>query len=353
MTLEQLEEEAVNKTEALVGGWTENPTGLSRQLLKNYQNAYKVMDEKIKNIHTKYLSGVKPEDYYSEISKNNRLTKLEKETSTAYTTAARKAGTDQAEISKLSYTNIFYMNMFALNWFLFSKDKGYYKKINQSAMDVSVTGTSKTWKSISPQARKELSAFLPKHGSLPETLFANSRKDQIKLKQIIDQALRNGDSYTRTTNAVKDLLNTTANNAMRIVRTESARNMNAGAYNNTLNALSAGVDIKRLYLAVHDKRTRQQSASMDGQEVPPDKPFVYPNGATAYIVGNSGVARYDINDRCRAIDVLEGYPPEQRTGRSPFPDADGKYVSTTTSFRLFDDWMKFHGVKYNKSGRIV
>ena len=66
------------------------------------------------------------------------------------------------------------------------------------------------------------------------------------------------------------------------------------------------------------------------------------------IIGNSGVARYDINERGRSIDIVPGTPPGRRTGRDP---ATGKIETAT--FKNMDDWMDQHNLTFNKSGRIV
>ena len=66
------------------------------------------------------------------------------------------------------------------------------------------------------------------------------------------------------------------------------------------------------------------------------------------ILGNPGVAAYDINERGRSIDIVPGTKPGQRTGRDP---ATGHPAEAT--FKNFDDWMKKNDLKYNKSGRIV
>jgi hypothetical protein len=73
------------------------------------------------------------------------------------------------------------------------------------------------------------------------------------------------------------------------------------------------------------------------------------------IIGNSGVAKFDINERGRSIDIVPGTPPGRRTGRSPVedPPGSGKFPILEASFKNMDDWMKQHNLTFNKSGRIV
>lgn len=354
MTLEQLEKEARKRTEDLIGAWPSSPgakyipKGQTKKLLSAYQTAFSEIDEKLKAIHVKFLSGVKPEDYYNEILKYNRFETLRNQIAQAYVEAARKAGVAQVEISKTAISNLYYHNMYAVNWFSGLDNKEYFVVLNPKIIEVSVFGTPKAWEGITKSARARLLPYQPQHGTLTATLLSNKDKDLIKINQTITQALIQGKSYTKTSQEIKSILNTTANNAVRIARTEGARNMNAGAYSNSLDAIKAGVDLKRRYLATLDTRTRPQSGSMDGQEVAPDKPFVYPNGARAFIVGNSGVAKYDINDRCTSIDVLEESPPTLRRGRNP---VTGK--NEVTSYKDFNQWMDDKKLKYNDAGRMV
>jgi hypothetical protein len=355
MTLNELEKESRKRTEDLIGAWAKVPgekyvpRGQTKRLLSSYQQAFKEIDAQIKEIHLKLLSGIPQADYYNEMVKYGRFESLQKQIATAYSTAAKQAGLAQVEISKTAISNVYYQNMYSVNWFSGLEKKEYFAVLNTKAVEVSVFGTPKVWAGIEKSAREGLLAYQPQHGTLLETLTSNKVKDLSKLRQITTQALIQGKSYTKTAKEIKDLLDITMNNAVRIARTESGRNMNAGSYANTLEAVNAGVELKRRYIAAFGLGTRQQSGSMDGQEVPPDKPFVYPNGKTvSFIVGNSGVAKYDVNDRCTAIDVLEEFPPDQRKAKNP---TTGEIEEAT--YKDFDQWMDAKKLKYNKSGRIV
>jgi trigger factor len=66
MTLQQMQDEALNRMETIVGAWTDKPTGQSKGLVDAYRTAYKDIDSDLKAVHNKILSGVKPEDYFNE-----------------------------------------------------------------------------------------------------------------------------------------------------------------------------------------------------------------------------------------------------------------------------------------------
>lgn len=351
LKLSKLEEISDERTRAVLGAWTEKPTSQTKVITDQYKKAYKDITADLKKAYDK-LSGISPDDagYYNALIKYGRLESLQKQIAKLYSDSARKAGLAQVELSKTGMSNTYYQNMYSVSWFNTTQSE-FFVPLDDKALDVAVFGTDEIWASINKSTKLVMTPLLPKHGTLINTLRSNRDKDLMKLKQVLIESLRNGDSYTKTASKIKDILNTSANNAIRIARTEGNRTLNAGSYWNSVAASEAGIGIQRMYIAVHDSRTRMQSASMDGQTKAIDKPFVYPNGATSFTPGNSGVAKYDINDRCRAIDIVDGVSPEARTGRVPVGENKGE--REVTSFELFGDWMKRHGVKYNKSGRIV
>lgn len=348
MTLKQMQNEASKRIDTIIGIATDKPTNLTKQLLDNYSKAYKSITGELKDIYAKFLTGVKPENYYNEIIKYQRLSNILKQVSDEYTAAAKVAGLEQIKISKLAISNQYYSNQYAVNWFSGTKGKTFYTPINKNAVDVSVYGTEKIWAELSAKQREQLKPLLPKHGTLADVLRNNSTKDLTKLKQIITQAMITGQPYTKTAAEIKKLLNTTANNALRIVRTETIRNQNSGAYLNTLAAIDKGISLKRMAVETLDGRTRPQSAAIDGQIVGADQPFIYPGGLKVMIIGNSGVAEYDINDRGRSIDLVEGLEPDERSGVNPVTGE-----KEIASYINFQEWADDMGLKINDYGQIV
>ncbi len=355
-TLQELQETAKSRTEAVIGAWPDppeavyHPKGQTKKLLENYQKAYNDIDKQIKDAYTKYLIGVDPKDlgYYNEMLKFDRLTKLQKQIAKAYNNAALKAGFSQAEISKTGISNEFYQDMYGVNWFTGSKESQYYSILNPKTIEASVYSTPKIWKSIRPSMRERFQAYFAKHGNLPTTLKTARTKDLVKLNQAITQALINGDSPQVLSKEIKTILNTTASNAVRIARTEGIRNMNSGSYANTQAALNAGVDVGREVIEVMDGRTRSQSAQINGQKQPGVKPFNYPGGLKVDIIGNSGVAEWDINERGSSTDYVVGNDANNTKGINP---VTGKH--STADMRDFNNWMTDNDLKYSDTGRII
>jgi hypothetical protein len=376
-TLEQLQEIATERTEALIGAWNWDkagnpvPIGISKQITDQYKKAYLDINKSLEAIRKKFLAGVKPEDYYNEIVKFNRLSSLKSQIATIYNEAAGKAGLLQVESSTLAISNKYYENMYAVNWFSADAFKGvndfqYFAILNKATIESSVLGTPKVWNSLSKAQKKALKPLFPKHGTLIKTLNDNRVKDLLKLQEVITQGLLKGRSSVKTAKDlqkvfkdiatdVKERMEVSASNALRIARTEGARNMNSGAFANTQAGIDAGLELKRKAVETLDSNTRAQSHFIDDKEVGGDQPFNYPGGLKVMIIGNSGVAKFDINERGRSIDIVPGTPPGRRTGRSPVedPPGSGKFPILEASFKNMDDWMKQHNLTFNKSGRIV
>jgi hypothetical protein len=348
MTLQEMHKTATARTEAVIGAWTERPTGQTKRLIDNYRKAFIEIEKELKDIYAKFLSGVKPEDYYNEMLKFNRAQNLQKQIVSAYNEAARKAGAAQMEISKTAISNQYYGNMYSVNWFSGTQGNTFYTVLNPNIAKVSVFGTPEVWKGIKKADKGTLKPFLPKNGTVINNLRANRTKDLIKLQDTITQGLIQGKSFTALSKDIKAVFNTTANNAVRIARTEGIRNMNSGALANTQEAMSAGVGIGREVVEIMDDRTRAQSASINGQRQKGDDPFIYPGGLKVDIIGNSGVPEYDINERGTSVDFIEGIEPTTIEGINPATGNPG-----VASYRDFDKWMEEHDLRFNKEGRIV
>jgi hypothetical protein len=348
MTLSELQQTAKERTEAIIGAWTDRPTGQTKVLIDNYRAAYNEIDELLKNTYAKFLTGIPPEGYYNEIIKFNRLNNLNKQIKKMYDDAAKKAGLTQIEISKTGISNQYYGNMYSVNWFSGTQNLEYFTPLNPAIAKVSVFGTPEVWKDIKAKDRGALKPYLPKNGTVINTLRGNRTKDLLKLQQSITQAMLQGKSYTNLSNDIKKILNTTANNAVRIARTEGIRNMNSGALANTQAAIDAGVEVGREVVEVMDDRTRSQSASIDGQRQKGDDPFVYPGGLLVDIIGNSGVAEYDINERGSSVDYVEGIKPNTVEGVNPATGNPGD-----ANMRAFNQWMEQNDLKWSDTGRII
>ncbi len=131
----------------------------------------------------------------------------------------------------------------------------------------------------------------------------------------------------------------------RILRTEIGRIRKQADTDQWINQQDI-VESKLQLVETLDDRTRQQSISMDGNYANKEGKFEFPNGW--HYAGQSGVARYDINDRSTTINIDPEYKPSQRIARDPKTNKN-KIQPYTNAL----DWAKANGLKRNKYGELL
>lgn len=337
----------------------EQINALSKQVLEQYKNALDDISSQLETQYAKLLSGVKPEDYYNEMMKFNRLEKLQSEIAKSYKAYADKVGLIIENISFVGFSNSYYLAQFQASW-MSSFAVGI---LPYQLAEYAVYGMADSWKAITSKIEEiygDASLYKAQSSTLLELLTKNKNEELLKIQNTITQGLLQGKSYTKLVEDIKNIIGTIAiqngeitakgamANAMRIIRTESNRTMNAGHYASSKYLDSIGIEVKRRLVSVLDNRTRSQSARMDGQTVGVDEPFKYPGGVTAMYPGNTGVAKYDINDRETTIDIIDGNEPELRRGRNPVTGEN-----ETFNYKDFDTWRKEKGLIKNKYGEIL
>jgi hypothetical protein len=129
-------------------------------------------------------------------------------------------------------------------------------------------------------------------------------------KQTIDELFRRitadlveGATLRKMTEDVREVLNTSHFDTVRIVRTESHRIQEAATLASAEHATEQGVVMLKKWNSLHDEKVRHTAAAnhrmMDGQEVRADEDFeLRPGGGRGAAPGNTGVAAHDINCRC-------------------------------------------------------
>ncbi len=131
----------------------------------------------------------------------------------------------------------------------------------------------------------------------------------------------------------------------RILRTEVNRMRNRANADQYVNQQSI-VESNLILIETLDNRTRSQSIGMDGQKANKEGKFRFPNGNYAY-AGESGVAKWDVNDRSSTANVDPEYPPETRIAR----DKDGK--NKIIPYQNAETWAKESGLQRNKYGELL
>ena len=165
---------------------------------------------------------------------------------------------------------------------------------------------------------------------------------RLRLERILNESFAQGLGVKQIVSNIRKVMDINFHEAQRVVRTESHRLTEIAHNQEFLDAQNQGIDTKMKYLATLDNRTRSQSAKMDNQISDNEGKFIFPNGTRA-IIGNSGIPAYDINDRCRSIQIIDGISPEIRRSRE-----DG-----IIPFQSYEEWSKAKGLNKNVYGAIL
>ena len=347
MTFEEINKNAYDLTQSEV-------KKVRSQMVDDYNRALKDINKQIRKVYNETLSGVAPERYFAVMTKYNRLKNLRDSIQKAYMKSARDAGRKIEAAAKLAISNLYYRHMYALNWSAEAQD--VFVVLNEKVIQVSVYGTPEIWQEIRERKLREiervfgeLREYQPQSGTLLEELIKKRRPQVLSdIESNIRQGLIKGEGVQKVSRRIRDVMGTDINNAERIVRTESHRNMLAGNFAMTEAARSEGVDVRREIASVLDDRTRRQSAQVDGLKENEEGYFIYPGGVRVRIPGNSGIARYDVNDRESVVNRVPGIEPNTRRARDPVTGEN-----EIISFKSFDEWAKSKGLRRNRYGEII
>jgi SPP1 gp7 family putative phage head morphogenesis protein len=157
---------------------------------------------------------------------------------------------------------------------------------------------------------------------------------RIMIRRALTDGLSQGKSYAQMIKDLRKALDTTYNNALRILRTEGQTAINAGQYDAYLRALDQGVEGKRVWMATLDERTRDQHAAMDGQSTNDEGMYRMPNGElTPYPTWEGLSAGNRINCRCSERFEIEGYEPQLRRTKD----------QGIIPYQTYADWEKEYG----------
>ena len=132
----------------------------------------------------------------------------------------------------------------------------------------------------------------------------------------------------------------------RILRTEILRMRENAETDLWINSQDI-VESKLIYHATFSNTTRNQSATMNGQEANKKGEFQYPQNITARIK-QSGVAEFDINCKCFTTNEDPDYPAETMIARNP---KTGK--NEIIPYTDFSTWAKDNDLTHNIYGQYL
>lgn len=352
MTNENVRKLAVDLTEKEI-------LKIERDVISVYRGLQITIEDELSKVYAK-LAGISPDNagYYNELLKRDRLNTLLKDLLSQYSAAYGKSAKLINEALSLGMANNYYRQLFITDFGLGIKF-GY---IPDSLIELAVTGTKEAWDAITESVIKkfgEKAFYVPKSGTLTDVIARNRQDDLSKLSQTLTRGVISGKPYTKMIDdvkaitgreIVKDGVKTYTGskaNAVRIIRTEGTRMMNAGAFAQTQYLGSLGIEAQKQWIATLDTATRERHANLDGVTIAPDAYFEIGSDRALY-PGEFSDPANTINCRCTFIDIIPGLEPEGRTVRNPITGQTETY-----SFNTFDEWATANGLKYNSSGRLV
>jgi SPP1 gp7 family putative phage head morphogenesis protein len=197
------------------------------------------------------------------------------------------------------------------------------------------TGLALNWGVINTEAIKAAYAITdPANKAMAEALRNYTAHARRLIRVAINDGLAQGKSYYDMMRDIREALNKTNYEAMRIIRTEGQSAINAGTADAYDRALDEGIEAKVKWSATLDGRTRDQHAAMDGQERDEDGMFHFPNGEIApYPCWEGLSAENRINCRCGMRMDIEGYSPQLRRTRD----------QGVIPYRTYAEWEKDSG----------
>lgn len=133
-----------------------------------------------------------------------------------------------------------------------------------------------------------------------------------KIQKTLKEGLAQGSTYREMSDRLRDSLNGDVIQPMRIIRTEAGR-VYARAQEETLDRISKNVPLLKKWHTSKDERVRGfkpgdkvDHMSMEGQTVPYEEDFVFPDGIKTKTPRLSGVASHDIHCRCwMSVELAE------------------------------------------------
>ena len=162
-----------------------------------------------------------PAFLYTESLKFDRLQALQKKVQTQFIKASIAAGNMTVESSKMAISNNFYRQQFAVMFANASPVSLSFTVLNPAVVEVSVLGTPTVWNKLGKQVADRiaekygsLGAYQPKYGTLSSILTKNRREQLQMIQTSITQGLIQGKSFTQTAKDVKQVLDSTASQAL-------------------------------------------------------------------------------------------------------------------------------------------
>lgn len=278
-----------------------------REIARRYRAVYDELEAQLSKLYA--AMGDNPS--IVEAKRYGRLAAVQKAIIAEYNKVTRDAiRLTQSQIAS-SYAEAYYGNAWAFD---------------------QATGVALKWPEISAEAIRQTVWSSETGESFAERLANWKATDIPKISRAITSGIASGAGYAKTAAKLREQINATAYQAMRIVRTESTRAYNQGHLATYDAAEELGVKARRRWVATLDTNTRDTHAALDG-EYADENGLFHIHGLSTEGPGLFGDPAEDINCRCRVVEDVEGFSPQLRRIRG-----EGLQPYTT-----YEKWAKEKG----------
>lgn len=152
------------------------------------------------------------------------------------------------------------------------------------------------------------------------------------IQRHVVQGLATGAGYQKTARKLRDDLDISYADAVRIVRTESTRDYTNGKLQTHDDLQKLGIETRMQWSSAHDARVREDHLALDG-ELSDDNGEWNLAGEMVKGPGLSSDPAQSCNCRCAIYDVIEGYEPEKLE----------RYSDGTFSSESYTEWAESQG----------
>ncbi len=278
--------------------------GAERLIIKYYGTALSQCRRTLMSIYKKYGSDGKLSN--ADMSKYNRLSRLQDDISSILKEQLVTVDDMIYRLTGSQYQEAFYRHAYI---------------IDQAG------GMSLSWGQIPQDAVKVVVESSLSKLAKSKTLALARQGSVDKVRAELALSVIRGDSYEKLAQRISDVLGVriedgkryryldkgAAYRSMTVARTEGQRVLVAGQQAAYDRAKELGCEFDRIWDATLDGRTRPEHAELDGKTMDMEHQGWYVP-SIGWVSGplHSGVARFDINCRCRVVSQIKGLPPTER-----------------------------------------
>lgn len=274
-----------------------------KEITRIYAQARRDIRDELSKAYERYA--VNGELTRAEMTKYNRLTNLEKSLTSKLNVADNEAISTTHRLTREQYQEAFFNRAWAID--------------NELTAQL-------TWGRLSADAVRE-AVENPLHRIADRRLRSGSRE---RIRATIASGLTRGDSFAQMSREIRDVINGSRHDAVRIARTEGQRAQAMGSQRAHQRAEELGVEGNEYWMATLDGRTRDRHGQLDGKPKDKERGGWRIPGTNNYTPGplQSGIPSFDISCRCAVEYRINDEAPEVRRIR-------GEGV---VDYRTYEEW---------------